>query len=488
MKTPAFDQLVAALCAGRKWEGMGDGDRARELLKDVYEERYGKRHWDSYMVRANLQTKENAAPYAGWILAGNETSGPYEGTSFVWFPGESGSVAVLVIGTQGFGADAHILARPGHRRRLAALARLHGGKLWVKADFLDRTSRVPDVVTAGWPEIKRATETYGDVIYAAVAVTDANARGVVEDLMGLFFHEHGTETLKDEKKRWAEREDQIRAAIFPRTPEADIAQLLTERRFVVLEGPPGTGKTRAAERVAASLGSRTVVQFHPARTYEDFVVGLAPRTVGGQLSFEVRRGDLLVANERARSGPHTLVIDEINRGDLSRVLGEAVYLFEPGSPDRSVRLPHEVDGTHELRLEPSLMVLGTRNTADRSIAAIDIALRRRFAFLAVWPDRAPVVAEGDALALACFDDTLNTFTDACDDDALRLVPGHAYFLDPRPEREPSERGARIRRRIQHELLPLLRDYVDHRLAGPATSELQGLADRITSRVEGAAAR
>ena len=61
MKTPAFDQLVAALCAGRKWEGMGDGDRARKLLEDVYLERYGKRHWDSYMVRATSRLSQSCS-------------------------------------------------------------------------------------------------------------------------------------------------------------------------------------------------------------------------------------------------------------------------------------------------------------------------------------------------------------------------------------------------------------------------------------------
>lgn len=488
MRTAAFDQLHGAMRAGRGWEGMGDSERARALLKDVFEERYAKRHWDSFLTRTNLQTKEGAASYAGYILGGrNDTHGAYEGTSFVWFPGEGGSVAVLVIGTQGFGDDAHILGRPGHRRRLAALARMNPGKVWVKADPLDRSSRVPDSVVAQWPEIKRAVDAYGDVIYAAVGVRDDGARAAVEDLMALFFHEHGTEKLKEEKKRWEDRERRMRAALFPRLETETIAALVRERRFVVLEGPPGTGKTRAAELVAKSLGTHAVVQFHPARTYEDFVVGLAPRTEGGQLAFEVRPGDLLVANEAAGRGAHTLVIDEINRGDLSRVLGEAVYLFEPGAPERTVRLPHAVKGTHDLRLEPTLMVLGTRNTADRSIAAIDVALRRRFAFLPMWPDPEPVEAEGDALAMACFSDTLYTFTEFCDDEALRLVPGHAYFLDPTPHAGPADRGGRIRRRLAHELLPLLHDYVGSRLVGPATSDVQGLADRIATRLDAAAA-
>src|SRR5690606_21405210 len=109
-----------------EWEGMGDGDRARELLWSVYDERCHRaaHHRDRYQVRVNLQKKPDAASYAGFITAENPPSGPYQGTSFAWFPGDSGSVATLVIGTDGFGADTHILGRHGHRRRLRALARL----------------------------------------------------------------------------------------------------------------------------------------------------------------------------------------------------------------------------------------------------------------------------------------------------------------------------------------------------------------------------
>jgi len=82
-----------------------------------------------------------------------------------------------------------------------------------------------------------------------------------------------------------------------------------------------------------------------------------------------------------------LVIDEINRADLARVLGEAVVLFEVGESTRRVRLPHAPAGHDpELMLSPNLLVLGTRNTADRTIARMDIAIRRRFAFVEMWPD------------------------------------------------------------------------------------------------------
>lgn len=492
--TSRMDELFAAMTAGRNWDGMERNDDAKALLQATFEERYHATDWSLFQARSNLQRKATSASYAGWITADNDPSGGYQGTSFVWMPAEGGgSVAVLVIGTQGFGADAPLLARPGHRRRLGSLARLHRGGLWVKPDLLDRAARVPDEVTRGWPPMKKTLDTYGDVIYAAVDVRDGTSREAVEDLIDLFFDEHKVRFKRGTLERWGARRAALTGQLFPSLDEARVQQVLRRRRFVILEGPPGTGKTRMARRVAGQIGgdsSVTAIQFHPARTYEDFVVGLAPRPAADGLSFEVRAGDLVRANAAAASGPHTLVIDEINRADLGKVLGEAIQLFEVGeeAETRTLELPHEVNGSRSLRLSPNLHVLGTRNTADRSIAPIDLAIRRRFAFLPVWPDRAPLVQQDDALSLECFDDALHTFAEHADDEALALVPGHAYFLDPlfsaaAPAAGGDGRTGRIAERLRFELIPLLAEYVSARLVGAATSEVAGLSDRIRGRLE-----
>lgn len=481
----AFDELVEGMAVGRNWSLMGDGDAVRALLDRVYEERcHGARHHrDAYQLRVNLQKKDDAASYAGWITAENPTSGPYQGTSFVWFPGEGGSVAVLVIGTDGFGADAHILGRPGHRRRLKALSRLHGGRTWVKPDLLDLVSEVPRAVSASWPDVPAALKSYSRVIYAATPVRSLADRERVEDLLDLFFDEHRTPLTGGAKERWNARTQAIAGAIFPQWTEDEVLALLRERRFVILEGPPGTGKTRMAWRIADRIGASTRVQFHPARTYEDFVVGLFPRPVESGLAFEVRPGDLLFANREAERAEHVLVVDEINRADLGRVLGESILLFEAGEADRAVRLPHVPDGhPPALRLHPNLRVLATRNTADRSIARMDVAIRRRFAFVEVWPDLNAVASQKIDFATALFTDTIHTFAEYADDETLRLVPGHAYFLDPRPDLPADRRAERIARRLELELLPLLRDYLDERMCGSASEAIAGLADRIEARL------
>ncbi|MCL4234531.1 MAG: AAA family ATPase, partial [Deltaproteobacteria bacterium] len=381
--------LIDGMAQGQDWDLLGDRDGMLLLLGQVYDERFHSApHFkQKFQVRANLAKKDTSATYAGWITAENPTSGAYHGTSFVWFPGASGSVAVLVIGTGGFGADTAILGRPGHARRLRALSRLHRGKIWVKPDLLDIATAVPNVVAEEWPEISAALGAYSHVIYAATAVRDVGDGSAVEDLLDLFFHEHGIPLTGNAKKRWDGRLEDIAGAVFPAVDPEDVLSILKERRFVILEGPPGTGKTRLAYQLSDRIGSATKVQFHGARTYEDFVVGLFPQPTAQGLAFEVRPGDLLVANVAANEREHLLLIDEINRADLARVLGEAVVLFEVGDGDRSVRLPQTPAGfDSELRLSPHLFVLGTRNTADQTIARMDIAIRRRFAFVEMWPN------------------------------------------------------------------------------------------------------
>lgn len=487
----AFDAWLRGMAAGRDWPLMNDSEAVRELLHQVYDERNhrARHHRDAYQLRVNLQRKEDSASYAGWITADNPSSGPYQGTSFVWFPGDRGSVAVLVVGTDGFGADANILGRPGHRRRLAALSRVHHGKIWVKPDLLDIASEIPQVVSGDWPQIPAALKSYSRVVYAATEVRDPDDAERVADLLDLFFDEHGTPLTGRAKERWNHRTQQIAGAIFPQWSDEDVLSLLRERRFVILEGPPGTGKTRLAWRIAdiversdARAGS-TRIQFHPARTYEDFVVGLFPRPSDQGLAFEARPGDLLVANQAAAEAEHVLVIDEINRADLGRVLGESILLFESGEGDRSVSLPRVPRGySKDLSLNPGLRVLATRNTADRSIARMDIAIRRRFAFVPVWPKLGVVASEGVDFATSLFSDTIHTFAEYADEETLRLVPGHAYFLDPRPDLGSESREERVARRIELELLPLLRDYLDERMCGSASGAIAGLADRIQSRL------
>jgi 5-methylcytosine-specific restriction protein B len=285
---PATDKLLGSLRDGRSWQPARE--ELRQFLAELFEGRYYQQDWKLFQARPSYMSEDHAS-YAGWILAENPSSGPYQGTSFVWFPGDGGSVAVLVIGTAGFGPDAHILGRPGHRRRLQALARLHGNRLWVKPDPLDLNSTIPESARRNWPAIEAGLQVYDQpgraVIYAAVPITDGNAaeREAVEDLIDLFAHEHRVRMKGAFKQRWDIRRSAMLGKLFPQRTETEVAELLDDRRFVVLQGPPGTGKTRMALAAARRHGEPTVVQFHPCHCDHKLAVWPTYASTTGPVAF-----------------------------------------------------------------------------------------------------------------------------------------------------------------------------------------------------------
>ncbi len=175
----------------------------------------------------------------------------------------------------------------------------------------------------------------------------------------------------------------------------EIIGLLREKRQVIFYGPPGTGKTFVArglmKHLAAELSRREVVQFHPSYSYEDFVQGYRPATrEDGSLAYELKYGPLMRLAHQALDVPgkdHVLLIDEINRGNLPKILGELLYLLE--YRDDEVALMYGEDG-ERFKLPENLLLIGTMNIADRSIALVDTALRRRFHFVPFFPGEYPL--------------------------------------------------------------------------------------------------
>lgn len=170
------------------------------------------------------------------------------------------------------------------------------------------------------------------------------------------------------------------------------ANLLWDCKQVVLYGPPGTGKTYLARELAAHLvrdpGAVKLVQFHPSYTYEDFFEGFRPvPRDDGQLAFTLHPGPfrrLVEAARQHRSDPYVLIIDEINRANLAAVFGELYFLLE--YCDHQIELLYS---DAEFTLPPNVFMIGTMNTADRSIALLDAAMRRRFAFVELHPSQEP---------------------------------------------------------------------------------------------------
>jgi hypothetical protein len=165
---------------------------------------------------------------------------------------------------------------------------------------------------------------------------------------------------------------------------------LRRKKQIVFQGPPGTGKTFLAERLAKlvlseSQGLSDLVQFHPSYAYEDFMKGIRPEVIDGQLSFNLCNGRFVKFCIDARSSgtdePCVLIIDELNRANLSRVFGELMYLLE--YRDKSIPL---AGGGEYFQVPNNVYLIGTMNTADRSIALVDHALRRRFSFIFIGPE------------------------------------------------------------------------------------------------------
>jgi 5-methylcytosine-specific restriction enzyme B len=260
-----------------------------------------------------------------------------------------------------------------------------------------------------------------------------------------------------------------------------VEALLRRKGQLIFYGPPGTGKTYRALLVAEELAARQAFRrtpadltpaqkneitgadglvrtctFHPGWGYEDFVEGLRPKTINGQMIFEAKDGIFkrLCTDAAARPERHFfLVVDEINRSDLPRTLGELMTVLEADKRGREVILP--LSGTL-FSIPPNVFLIGTMNTADRSISLLDTALRRRFGFIELMPDsKALVDAQVGGLRLGAWLDAVNSrIRNTLKRDARNLQVGHAYLM-PSP---PLKSVAEFSRVLRDDIIPLLEEY------------------------------
>ena len=259
---------------------------------------------------------------------------------------------------------------------------------------------------------------------------------------------------------------------------------LKDKRQAIFQGPPGTGKTYVAKRIAEWCrehgGDFQIVQLHPSYSYEDFVEGFRPTLDGGQAGFKLTDGPLRRIAEKAEANPDAtfiLVIDEINRGNVAKVLGELYFLLE--YRDEKVRLQYS---NEPFSLPKNLWFIGTMNTTDRSIALVDAALRRRFYFFGFFPDEPPVKGlldrwlEGNNPEAKWVADLVDLANRKLEDRHLGIGPSHFMKKDP-----PLDEN-RVRFIWEQAVIP----YIEEQCFGDEDKLKEFAYDRLKGKIDGTA--
>ncbi len=412
------------------------------------------------VFRYNPNDKKGAN-YFGFINPDEPFTNAYSDFSLVVFAidGNSTFFVSLGIGTQGFSNDYEIASQPGLRRIFLKLLD-NSGKSFCKPTFSDTESLSQDFeeyVSDEHPEFLPVVEKYGRYlpVIRCLNYDNPSDRTVLDAWIAAYADLRHWATKKDHR---ANIEKALRACPPPEKEDDlnAIKELLFERKYIVLQGAPGTGKTFTANRIAKTeFKEKNVVfvQFHAETTYSDFVYGIAP-SIETPGTFEKKEGALYKAIKKAEETQEDvlLVIDEINRANLANVLGPVFYLFENATEDRSSQI--YVGDKPVRRLPDKLYVIATMNTADRSLAVVDFALRRRFAWYTLRPR---ILSEEELKPDQHFDTTLynriaRIFERYATDEELNLQPGQSYFVSN------SSEGV-SRNKIVYELMPLIKEYL-----------------------------
>lgn len=288
----------------------------------------------------------------------------------------------------------------------------------------------------------------------------------VEKLNSLF-EDETEEDAEDVEKTYPPytKEDFLSEVFMPEEEYDKLSGILRIKKNIILQGAPGVGKTFVAKRIAFSMmGVKDVervmmVQFHQSYSYEDFIMGFRPSTDG----FELKRGAFYNFCKKAEidgDNDYFFIIDEINRGNLSKIFGELFMLIENDKRGVSLQLLYSDE---KFSVPKNIYIIGMMNTADRSLAMLDYALRRRFAFFEIKPAfttdgfreyRMSLENEKFDKLIACVESLNNVISN---DESLGdgFCIGHSYFCNLLPDTINDQVLSGI---LEYELIPLLKEY------------------------------
>ena len=259
--------------------------------------------------------------------------------------------------------------------------------------------------------------------------------------------------------------------------------VIKQKKQIILQGAPGTGKTYSSSEIAVKLidenapsdraelmkrykelvnkGQIFFTTFHQSMDYEEFVEGIKPKTINGNITYELENGIFKKACKSAENNKVVLIIDEINRGNISKIFGELITLLEVDKRkgrenEIEVILPYSKE---KFSVPDNLYIIGTMNTADRSIGYIDYALRRRFAFISIKADKSAIENYYDNKNSDCKDKAINLFDEIKnlidknineEFEADDIMIGHSYFM--------AQNFEELQNKLEYEIKPLLLEY------------------------------
>lgn len=419
-----------------------------------------------YVERNNTSQealKDNGA-YFGFIHPEEEASGPFHDFSFTIFPNDQNKpwLICLGIGSSGFKNDYELATYPGLRRLFSKLTNERG---FCKSDFSDIETSLPKSISGrqDLQHIKNTIKTYTKVLPTCQIVDDPESeegKKIIAAFVAGYAKLREWPTNKEHRKAVSDAlEPFYNTQTMDETEE--VTNLVIERKYIVLQGPPGTGKTRTAKNVSDKIGAKTFfTQFHAETSFSDFIFGIRPDTENKELRYKENLGSFSMALKYAVENGNEkviLIIDEINRANLSNVLGPIFYLFEHKMDISNVEI--EIAPNFNVKKLPdNFSVIATMNTADRSLAVVDFALRRRFA----WYTLRPKAIMSNLFFNEDFSRIQEIFDWYASSTELTLQPGQGYFI--------ADSEDEMKNRIRYEIFPLIKEYLQEGLLRNAKEE------------------
>ena len=288
----------------------------------------------------------------------------------------------------------------------------------------------------------------------------------VNDIKQLFVSENDDDEIEEVKYTEYNREDFLEEVFIDENDYSTLEQLLLNKKNLIVQGAPGVGKTFMAKRLAYSImgvkdyNRVRMVQFHQSYSYEDFVMGYRPTEDG----FKLREGSFYhfcKLAEEDEENDYFFIIDEINRGNLSKIFGELFMLIEADKRGEKNKIQLLYSDEY-FYIPRNVYIIGLMNTADRSLAMIDYALRRRFAFFDLKPgfDSDGFKEYQNELENSKFDNLINVMIELNqkikDDESLGegFRIGHSYLCNIKSE----DVDKKLRYIVEYEIIPLLKEY------------------------------